>query len=158
MFERYGRPGARLAQAIGCAFAIIVAAAAAADSATVYKWTDADGKQHYSDQPPPDGPAEATQIGTTRDPYTEERLEQMKAEAAASTARREAAKSAAEEEAREAERLAAHCRDSRAKLENLENARRPQFINEQGEREFIDEDKRAEWIKAAQDEIDKHCR
>jgi len=156
MLTRYSRPGGRLAWAV-CGLALLFAGTVA-DAATVYKWKDADGNLHFSDKPPPDGTAETTQIGTARDPYTQERLEQMKAEAAASSVRREVTKSVAEEQAREAETLAAHCRDSRAKLDNLENSRRPQFVNAQGEREFIDEDKRAEWIKAAQAEIDKHCR
>lgn len=154
---RYGWRGVRLAQVLCCGLALLCAGTVV-DAATVYKWKDADGKLHFSDKPPPDGTAETTQIGTSRDPYTQERLEQMKAEAEANSVRREVAKSVAEEQAREAEVLAAHCRDSRAKLESLENSRRPQFINEQGEREFIDEDKRAQWIKTAQDEIDKHCR
>ena len=157
MLARCGRPGGRLAWAVCCGLALFLAAAAA-NAATVYKWQDADGKLHFSDKPPPDGTAETTQIGTARDPYTQKRLEQMQAEAEASRVRREEAKSAPETQAREAEVLAAHCRDSRAKLDNLENSRRPQFVNAHGEREFIDEDKRAEWIKAAQDEIDKHCR
>ena len=157
MLARCGRPGGRLAWAVCCGLAVLFAGVVA-DAATVYKWQDADGELNFSDRPPPDGTAETTQIGTSRDPYTQKRLEQMQAEAEANRVQREEAKSVAEAQAREAEVLAAHCRDSRAKLDDLENSRRPQFVNEHGEREFIDEDKRAEWFKAAQDEIDKRCR
>ena len=35
---------------------------------------------------------------------------------------------------------------------------RRQFINAKGEREFIDEDKRQEWMRKAKEQIAEHCK
>jgi hypothetical protein len=44
---------------LAAAAAALLAVSASADAQTAYRWTDKDGKIHYSDQPPPTGNAEA---------------------------------------------------------------------------------------------------
>ena len=66
---------------------------------------------------------------------------------------------AADEEAEQASEdmaRAEHCEDSKRKLAELQRPR-AQIVNEQGEREYLEEAQRAAWISIAQDEIAKHC-
>lgn len=135
----------------------LLLASTAAGGADVYKWTDDDGEVHFSDKPAAGRKTEKLHIDTRTDEATAKRLQQFEATAEANQRRREQAEAEAAEAAREKERIEAYCRESRARYEQLKNARRPQYVNEQGEREFIDEAQREEWLKAAQAEIDKHC-
>jgi len=57
--------GARaLLLGLGAGLAVALAAAAAHADGTVYKWTDAQGRVHYSDRPPADGEGQAVPINT----------------------------------------------------------------------------------------------
>jgi hypothetical protein len=47
-----------------CALALALAAGSARADGTVYKWTDAQGRVHYSDRPPPDGEGQAIAVNT----------------------------------------------------------------------------------------------
>ncbi|MEX2479719.1 MAG: DUF4124 domain-containing protein [Gammaproteobacteria bacterium] len=136
----------------------LLLASTGAGGANVYKWTDGDGTVNFSDKQAPDIKAEKLQIDTHTDDATAERLQQLEAAAEANRREREQAAAEAAEAAREKERIEAHCHEARAKYEQLKNARRPQYINEQGEREFIDEAQREKWLNAAQTEIDEHCK
>ena len=54
-------PNARAPRAllIGLGLSLLLATAASHADGTVYKWTDAQGRVHYSDRPPADGAAPA---------------------------------------------------------------------------------------------------
>lgn len=61
-----GTPNARAARAllIGLGLSLLLATAASHADGTVYKWTDAQGRVHYSDRPPADGAAQAIAVNT----------------------------------------------------------------------------------------------
>ena len=50
--------------ALGACFALALAAGTARADGTVYKWTDAQGRVHYSDRPPADGEGQAIAVNT----------------------------------------------------------------------------------------------
>jgi hypothetical protein len=139
--------------------AAVTALPLATSAAGIYKWQDADGKTHFSDKPPPDVEAEtikaptapaAQNAGTELEALTErvEENYQRRMEQRAEQAR----------EREEAEKMAAHCADTRAKLERLQTSTRRQIINAQGEREFLPEEQRQAWMRQAREELEKHCK
>jgi hypothetical protein len=139
--------------------AAVTALPLATSAAGIYKWQDADGKTHFSDKPPPDVEAEtikaptapaAQNAGTELEALTErvEENYQRRMEQRAEQAR----------EREEAEKIAAHCADTRAKLERLQTSTRRQIINAQGEREFLPEEQRQAWMRQAREELEKHCK
>ncbi len=141
---------------------VLLAAAAAplaASAAGIYKWQDANGKTHFSDKPPPGVEAEtitppaapsAQAAGAGLDALTEraEKNYEQRMEQRAEQARAR----------EEAEKIAAHCADTRAKLERLQTSTRRQIVNAEGEREFLPEEQRQAWIRQAREELEKHCR
>ena len=130
----------------------------ALQAAGVYKWTDADGNLHFGDKPPANVEADAVTVRTGQDEHTAGRLNQMTDQAAANADKRSEARAEAAEKAKEAEEIARHCAESRETLRKLQTSTRQQYINDQGERAFIDEAKRQEWMATARSEIDKHCK
>ena len=136
----------------------LLLAGGALQAAGVYKWTDADGNLHFGDKPPPNVEADSVTVRTGQDEHTADRLNQMKDQAASNAEKRSESKAAAAEKAKEAEEIARHCAESRETLRKLQTSTRHQYIDDQGERAFIDEAKRQEWMATAQSEIDKHCK
>ncbi|MEQ8659697.1 MAG: DUF4124 domain-containing protein [Gammaproteobacteria bacterium] len=138
----------------------LAAAVMPALAAGIYKWKDENGKTHFSDKPPPDVTAETLRKpgSTTDNGAAAGRLEELGERAEVGyEARME--KRAEEEKARaEAAKIAAHCKETRAKLENLQNSTRHQVINAAGEREFLREETRQEWMRQAREEIARHCK
>ena len=86
-----------------------------------------------------------------------DRLEDLTQRADEQAKTRAEAKAATAKAKAEAETMAAHCKQVRDQLGNLLVSTRKQFVNDQGEREFVDETLRQKWIKEAQDEIAKNC-
>ena len=128
----------------------------AAHGAGVYKWTDENGKVHYSDKPPADTESESITVSTQRDEHTAQRMRNIQKQTAETAmGRREAEAEEAKQESEQAAR-AAHCEASKRKLEELQRPR-AQILNEQGEREYLEEAQRAAWIRIAEGEIAKHC-
>ncbi|MGR8919499.1 MAG: hypothetical protein ACU85V_07765, partial [Gammaproteobacteria bacterium] len=111
------------------------------------------------DKPPPGAEVETIKAsGAGADSHTAERLNQMREQADEAYEKRTAARAAAEEEKEKEKEEAAHCEKVRGELWKLENSTRRQFINAQGEREFIDEEKRQEWMRVAREQIEKYCK
>lgn len=127
--------------------------------AQVYRWVDEQGKVHYTDKPPPEARARATDIESRpTDP------EQVKAQEAAREARLEYYRKLRETdekiEAAQAKRRAmeeARCRDARAWLEKLQGARRLYRVNEQGEREYYSAEEAAAAREQARADVEKYC-
>ncbi len=137
---------------------LLVSLAGAAAAAGVYKWTDADGKVHFTDKPPPDAAAEKVRVTTGRDAHTAERLDQMKKQADDIFEKRAETETAARESEEEAQKIAAHCASLHDKLQKLRASTRFQTVNDKGEREYLGEERRQEWIRKAEAEIAKHCK
>lgn len=142
----------------GGAILILALAASTANAAGVYKWVGPDGKVQFSDKPPPGVEAETIKTKTSSDAENAERLNKFKDQADESFKKRQEVKAAAREEKAKADEMKAHCKKVRGELDVLVNSTRRQFINDQGEREFVDEDRRQEWMQIARDEIAKNCK
>jgi hypothetical protein len=129
--------------------------------AGVYKWTDAQGRVHYSDTPPPRQEVQRVQTGKTD-------------EAAAAAARRSLAdklseselkrKKAQEDEAKrkaeeEKQRLKAErCVKAREQLTLLQQHARISRVDPQGRAYIMGDAERAAAIQEAQDRVDELCR
>ena len=141
------------------ALLVIVLMPQPAHAAEVYKWTDAEGNVHFGDKAPPDAQAQTVKTRTeTADQNTVERLHKMQDDADKNFEKRKEGEAAELEKQQEADKIAAHCEASRKSLEELKTSARRQFINDKGEREYLGEERRQEWIKTAEDEVAKYCR
>jgi hypothetical protein len=137
-----------------CALATLASFASAAEQdqgAGVYKWTDKNGRVHYSDMPPPKSvnavrvkrssvaaPAAASaKPGTaTAAPksYVEQEVEFRKRRTEAD----EAAKAKAEKQ-QQADQAREACAQSRGRLRSLEQGGRVVRYNDKGESEYLDD-------------------
>jgi len=134
--------------------------------AQTYKWTDADGKIHYSDQPPPANAKEQTTVksrkpsapatsvspsaggkdATAAKPktYVEQEAEFKKRQVEA--AEREAAE---KKKAADAEQNKQNCQQARLQLKSLQSGERQTRTNAQGEREYLNDAQIAQEIERA---------
>jgi len=128
----------------------------------IYKWTDADGNVHYEDRPSGNPSEERLQFSynRTNGAAVEKRVQnQRDAYATRQQARdeaREEERSAAESRAAAEEKLA-KCEEYRGKLKTMLEARRVYRENESGEREYLDDEARAEARKKAEKLIEDTC-
>lgn len=133
--------------------------------AQVYKWTDADGRIHYGDRPPPEARSERLQTGPAPSGAAvraqERATEIIRREAgilASDRAREEAV--VARREAREREIAAAYseyCRTSRNELRILNSGGGVYYEDDAGERVFISDEDRNVRIAALRAGIAEHC-
>ena len=143
--------------------------------AQTYKWTDADGKIHYSDQPPPANAKEEVTIKprkpsaptTSASPsasekgaatarpktYIEQEAEFRKRQV--ETAEREAA---AKKKAAEAAEKKQNCEQARAQVKNLQSGGRMTRANAQGEREYLNDAQIAQEIERGKKTVDSWCK
>jgi hypothetical protein len=147
----------------------LVAAPAAAQT---YKWTDAEGKIHYSDQPPPANVKDQTTV-TPRKPsspnagsvstekgapaakartYVEQEAEFKKRQVEA--AEREAAD---KKKAGEATEKKQNCEQARSQLKSLQTGGRMTRSNAQGEREYLSDAQIAQEIERSKKAVDGWC-
>lgn len=132
-------------------------------------WVDANGTKVYSDQPPPSNipdknvlkkpnnfaplPLEQTQSGLSND--------KKEAKTVASTASASADSKLLEAQKAQAEKQkmakADRCKNAKKDLVALNSGVRISSFNDKGEREFMDDKKRAEEVKAKQKTIDTDC-
>ena len=158
---------------------LALGAALSAPATAQYVWRDAQGQRVYSDRPPPadvpasqrlrspnapavpssqttlsagprlDAPGPSAKPGSDvadkEFQFRKRRLEQ------AETARK------AEEAQTVANQNAAACSAARKQLENLESGRRIAVVNEQGEREFLDDNQRAARMDETRETLRKQC-
>ncbi|MEX0899269.1 MAG: DUF4124 domain-containing protein [Gammaproteobacteria bacterium] len=145
----------RLAIAVVCG-AIFAAPA----TAQVYKWTDDEGRVHYSDTPP--GDVEATLLpiesadtdleATLREQVARERELELREQTdadAAEDAEAEAAHRAAVERA---------CVQARERVAMLESARRISRVDADGNRRSYNEEQRAAALAEARQQVTEWCR
>lgn len=142
----------------GTALALLILAPTPSLSAGVYKWVDADGKVHFTDKPPPEVEAESVRTNTTRDEHTAERLKQYTEQASENAAKRAEAKAAAAAEQARKKAEAEKCEASRKELADLQRGNRQQFVNADGEREYVGEERRQQWMATARENIKKLCK
>jgi hypothetical protein len=140
---------------------------AAPSAAQTYKWTDADGKVHYSDQPPPENAKEQSTINPrkqsaptpTVDPaakaktYVEQEADFKKRQVEA--AEREAAEKKKADEAAEKKQ---NCEQARAQLKSLQAGGRQTRTNAQGEREYLSDAQIGAEVERSKKSVDSWCK
>ncbi len=150
----------------------LVAAPAAAQT---YKWTDAEGKVHYSDQPPPANAKEqatikprkpSTSAPTAAPVATEKGAPAAKAktyvEQEADFKKRQV--EAAEREAADKKKVAEaaekkqNCEQARAQLKSLQSGGRITRNSAQGEREYLNDAEIAQEIERGKKSVDSWCK
>ena len=141
--------------------------------AQTYKWKDADGKIHYSDQPPPANareeqtvkprkPSAGTPVATDKGApaaapkaktYVEQEAEFKKRQVEA--AEREAAEKKKVSEAAEKKQ---NCDQARTQLKGLQAGGRLTKTNAQGEREYMNDSEIAQQIEKSKKAADDWCK
>ncbi len=142
--------------------AVLLALPAVATAEEMYRWVDANGEVHYSDQPPPPEVKEyraMTRSGATAAPSVDTRpVGESLADQEADFQRRRAQE--AEEEAR-AERVAAerrqNCDRARSQYNTVSAGGRISRRNSAGEVVFLDDDEVARESEEARAEVEKWC-
>ena len=150
---------------------ILLMLASANTFAAVSKWVDAQGRVHYSDQPPPGAKAETLRPASDTDgaagtsgaaaasapaaPKTiaEREAELRKAQQAKQAAADKAAQKQAQEEVRKA-----NCATAQQNLRTLQEGIRIIEVNANGERSYLDDKQRQQRIEKAQQEISNLCK
>jgi len=124
------------------------------------KWVDADGKVHYSDEPPPDN-VKAKPLTTPHDSasgvpaaktFVEREAELKKAQKAKEETDQKTIKQQEEVLAKQK-----NCTAAKANLKTLENSPQIATYNDKGERALMDDATRKQQIEEARDQISTYC-
>jgi hypothetical protein len=142
-----------------------------ASAQQVWKWRDASGQMHISDQPPPAGVAVLQKPSAA--PATEAPVPAASAPAAVPSApkamvdpelaKRKAEadkkKAAADQAQKESQKAAeaVQCAAAKEQLRTLNSGVRLMRVNEKGEREYLDDATKAAQAQQAQAVVDKTC-
>ena len=151
---------------------ILLTLVSASALAGLHKWVDADGKVHYSDQPPPAN-VKATTLRSTssaKDSASESGAAASSAPAAPKTiaereaelkkaqqAEKESADKAARKQA-EAEAIKENCIAARKSLSILQEGVRMAEIDDKGERFYLNDEQRQQRIARAQQDVSTYCK
>ncbi|MBI3528555.1 MAG: DUF4124 domain-containing protein [Betaproteobacteria bacterium] len=143
-------------------------------AAQTYKWIDAEGKVHYSDQPPPanakeqvtvkprkpsastpaaSAPTEKGAPATKAKTYIEQEADFKKRQVEA--AEREAAD---KKKADEAAEKTQNCEQARSQLKNLQSGGRTTRTNAQGEREYLNDAQIEQEIERGKKSVESWCK
>lgn len=135
--------------------AILLACAASAH-AKVYKWTDSQGRVHYSAQPPPNAPASEVRIAPT--PPSARATKDPAAEAPPSPAEEETAEQPAtgSDDARQAA-FRQNCEIARRNLTILEDRSVRRFREDDSEAVYYTEEQRLARIEQAKKMVEVYC-
>ena len=142
--------------------------------AQTYKWTDAEGKVHYSDQPPPANAKEQAMV-KPRKPSASTPAASAPTEKGASTAKNKtyieqeadfkkrqvetAEREAADKKkAAEAAEKKQNCEQARSQVKNLQSGGRITRTNAQGEREYLNDAQIAQEIERGKKSVDSWCK
>lgn len=137
-------------------------------SGQVYKWVDEKGVTHYSEQPPPGGKAQA--IGTPSkdnvkgkpNPSSESKTWQQqeiefRQRQIESEEKRRQQEARENESRREAAMRRESCMDARRTLQSLQEQRPVYWIDERGERRYVEDKERPEIMRRARLNIERDC-
>lgn len=135
---------------------------AALASAQLYSWKDAQGKVHYSDEPPQEKapvrkvappPPPSIDPGAAQKSLAEKEVESRKRQKAAQEASAKADKEKADSEERRA-----NCERAQGNLKALESGQTRFTTNSQGERVALDGDLREAELANARKAVDSWCK
>jgi len=151
---------------------VLLLALAAPAYAQLYKWVDADGKVHYSDQPPPATARKEQKLNIrttppeSAAPSAEGEVPAAKPAAGPTTAEREMEyrKRKVEEEQKqqkaeaEQKHMQENCLNAQRRARNYQEDGRIFTVDEKGERVYMDDEARMRNLRDAQLEIAKYCK
>jgi hypothetical protein len=145
---------------------LLVASVATGDPGTVYKWTDKEGNVHYTDCPPPPG-CKAEVIESQAAPsaadveQARQRLEKLLAEQGQAAAAREEERLERQRKQAAAMKLVAArmqtCIMAQQNLHALLMERPVYYINEKGERVFLDDASHKAEIERMRELVRENC-
>jgi hypothetical protein len=151
---------------------VLLTLASANVFADLRKWTDADGKVHYSDQPPPANVkaktlrttpvagslVSASGVAASSAPAAPKTIAEAEAELKkAQQAKKEAAEKTAREQAK-ADANKAKCAALQQSISTLESGVRIQVFTANGERTYMDDNRRQQDIAKARQEFSTYCK
>jgi hypothetical protein len=151
---------------------ILLMLASANTFAAVSKWVDAQGRVHYSDQPPPpearaetlrsesdtEGTAGTSGVTATSAPAAPKTIAEREAELKKAQQAKQAAADKAAKEQAAAEAVKANCANAQQNLRNLQEGGRMVVVDANGERSYMDDTQRRQRIEKAQQEISNLCK
>lgn len=139
-----------------CALAMIPHA-----HADLYKWTDGQGKVHYSDQPPAVKAQVIKNSAAGQADITSQATQSLDAKDQAYQKRRkeaEEARAKAEKEAEQARMQRENCAKARNNLSTLQNTPRVYTTDAAGQRTYMDDDARARALASSQKAVSDFCK
>ncbi len=129
--------------------------------ARVYKWVDADGHTHYTQQLPPEGAiTEDIKLPASVNVDTQPAMKSFEAQQKKEQELSEASEKEQKKQDVQAENTEIkkeNCRKSRAKLENVQNRARIRAVDESGNTIRATEEERQRRITEARANIEKWC-
>lgn len=128
--------------------------------ATLYKWTDAHGKVHYTDQPPTVDAATVRGASDQAQAAAAARASLEASDQAYQKRRKEAeeARAKAEKEAEEARVRRENCNKARSNLNTLQNTPRVFKTDAAGRRVYMDDAARASASAASEQAASEFCK
>ena len=141
-----------------CSLALCLGAGTAS-AVQLYKWVDEEGNVTYSQQRPPDQPAETIEVRVTGpdDEAARSELESLTERANAAQEDREFAATAAAELRDREQRIKKNCEVARENLRVLQNAPRVQATDDSGNPYFIDDAAREQRMAQTRQQIEDFC-
>ena len=139
----------------------LAAAVSGAAHAGLYKWTDSQGKIHYSDQPPS---TDARSIGRSApgtSAITRDAQQSLDEKDAAYQQRRKSADEArakADAESEQARIKRDNCEKARNNLATLQNSARVYTTDSTGQRRYMDDASRTGAMASSQKAVQENCR
>lgn len=130
--------------------------------AQVYTWTDAEGKKHYSDQPPTGIVAKDAKIktskGVTSAPVAQESLAEKEAAFKQRRMDKEEAEKKEAEKAKEKQDKQAYCSSLKGHLAGLKQSTRLVEYDESGKKKILGTDAKQAEIAKTEKEIADNCK
>jgi flagellar motility protein MotE (MotC chaperone) len=150
---------------------ILLMLASANTFAAVSKWVDAQGRVHYSDQPPPpevkaetlrsasdsEGTAGISGVTATSAPAAPKTIAEREAELKKAQQAKQAAADKDVQKQAATDARKANCANAQQNLRTLQTGIRMMDVDANGERSYIDDKQRQQRIEKAQQEISNLC-
>jgi len=141
-------------------FSALLSLGPSAHAADLYKWTDGQGKVHYSDQPPT-GKVQAIKSGSAAQAdTTNQAVQSLNAQDQAFQKRRKDADEARAKAEKEAEQQGVkreNCTRARNNFATLQKTPRVYTTNAAGQRVYMDDSARASALASSQKAISEFC-
>jgi hypothetical protein len=129
--------------------------------AKTYRWVDEEGNTVYSQSPPPSGDYKEVKIRkeTPQSQQIEAAAKLKREQKQRSEARKQGEESAAQRERQESRKAARNqsCENARHNLEILKNPRLGRLMNEEGNYEILEDERRETLIREAQAQVREFC-